>query len=458
MLTSWRHARSSLAHMMRFRDSDTLVRTPRLIVSIMLFGTLFFVATGFIMVLLSGFLKGNDYVLNRLWLVGFMAMYLLFAVYAMKRNQHKVAAWMVVGLYFTIGALILLLWSINAPVGILILSFVVVLAGTMLGSRYIIYLTAVIVTTIFCLQVATSVHLIKPDTSSLALPPGFGDTTTYGIIFCVVALVSWLSSRQMERALVHALKAEEALKQEKKLLAKRLEEKTRSLKEAQFEEMRQIYRFAEVGRMSTALLHDLANHLTILVLSIDDLEQRHKRSEEIRQAKDSIAYLEVLVSHVRQQFKSSSSEKTFDIVHVVTQTYHFLEARANADHIEMTVIDHIGEGLILEANGSQLAQVVAILINNAFDALKNEPSGRKKLKVKLTKTATQVKIEVIDNGKGVPPHKKRQLFIPHVSDKDQGMGVGLYIARQIIQTDFSGTLTYGRRQDNTIFTVTIPLS
>ena len=68
--------------------------------------------------------------------------------------------------------------------------------------------------------------------------------------------------------------AEDELRIEKSLLAVRLEKRTQKLQAAQLKEMQQLYRFAELGQLSTALLHDLANHLTVLTIDIEDIHKK----------------------------------------------------------------------------------------------------------------------------------------------------------------------------------------
>src|SRR4051812_21420069 len=100
----------------------------------------------------------------------------------------------------------------------------------------------------------------------------FGDVLAYCVGFGMLALVSWLYNREMERSLRQAQGAEAALLQQKATLEVEVEKRTEELRQAQLEEMQQMYRFAELGQLGVTLLHGLANHLTALTLEIEGLD------------------------------------------------------------------------------------------------------------------------------------------------------------------------------------------
>ena len=66
------------------------------------------------------------------------------------------------------------------------------------------------------------------------------------------------------------------------------------------------------------------------------------------------------------------------------------------------------------------------------------------------------KIDVIDNGPGIPEAKLKEIFYPMVSTKNNGMGLGLTIAQSIIMQN-SGLIECSSKQKETIFTIVIPL-
>ncbi len=90
------------------------------------------------------------------------------------------------------------------------------------------------------------------------------------------------------------------------------------------------------------------------------------------------------------------------------------------------------EGLVLISDPQLLEQVLINLMLNAIQALESQPNKRIVLEGRGGLNG-DAEIYVRDNGPGIPPEKIEQIFIPFYSSKDEGMGVGLSISRQIMQ-------------------------
>lgn len=440
------------------RDQFQAVRSPRLILSLLLFGSLAVMAVLFALLITSFVFAGNHYLLSRILWFCLVFVY-LFGILALRRNGRiRLASFLLVGLYGLIALLILWYWSINAPVGILLLGFVIVLTGITLGSRYIVLTTGVIIAALAAIQLVTKLGLHQPDRTSLILTPTFGDVATYAILFLILALVSWLSGRQMERALSEARQAESDLLAEKKLLAMRLKERTIKLRSAQFKEMQQLYRFAELGQLSTALLHDLSNHLTILTMDIEDFE-RQRHSQAIERAKQSMVYLDDLVDQVRRQLREDSSPQTFDCIHSLKIVTDNLRPRAHEHKVQVTITYSDADHKInFFGDKTRFEQVFTILVSNAIDAAAETTELRNRKVLVNAKVSRQaVVISVKDWGPGIPTSKHASLFKPFHSNKKGGMGIGLFIAKQLTATHFKASLSLQKSSNPTTFVVTIPL-
>lgn len=363
---------------------------------------------------------------------------------------------MILALYLFIAIFILNEWSINAPVGILILGFVILLASVMLGSKYIIGVTAGAIFILICLHISTTLGLSHPDRSTLDNNSTSWDIVSYALIFGVFALISWLSGRQTERALHRALKAENELKKEKNSLAIRLEEKTKNLRESQIKEMRQLYRFAELGQLTTVILHELANHLSILTLDIEDIKERNQNSVAIEHAKESIYYIDAIIEKVREQIKNSDNVCKFNVSDVLKDSVIQLSKKLPNTNIKIDIQNaHDYKKREIFGDPLRLAQAIIILVTNADQASPQNIQSRVLIESRLQKSS--VLISVKDSGPGIPSELKTKLFEPHKSQKSEGLGIGLYIIKQIIETHFKGTIRL-EDSDETCFTIKLPIS
>ena len=97
---------------------------------------------------------------------------------------------------------------------------------------------------------------------------------------------------------------------------------------------------------------------------------------------------------------------------------------------------------IINVDHEQFKRVFINLIENSIDAVNG--NGIIEIDTSLTKNSKTVRIEVKDNGIGIPDENKDKLFLPYFSTKKKGSGLGLAIANRIV-VDHSGII---RIEDN----------
>lgn len=334
-----------------------------------------------------------------------------------------------------------MLWGINAPIGHLLLAITIVLAGILLGSRYTLYAAVVVILLLLGVQVAVLNGYTPAESPSLS-PSHFGDAVGYGMLHVILAIISWLFGYQVERLLLRNRQVEEALLKEKELLETRVEERTTELQAVQFEEMQYLYQFAEVGQLSTAVLHDLANHLTVLTFDIEDLD-RDEHSGTLKRARHSIKYLDHMVKQAREQLQDTTKSRRFNAVARLHKSLQIVSQKAKDYGVELEVIAPSRRVLCL-GDPARFNQVVSILVTNSIEAYASMPHEKtqRKVVVEMLMEDKQVKIIVKDWGVGVSAGKQKKLFEPFHSTKKTGMGIGLFIARQLAVTHFKGSLEY----------------
>lgn len=396
---------------------------------------------------------GHAYVIGRIIMSLSVLVYLSLIGFFVYKKRSRLGAWMLVILYGLVGMLILHTWGINAPIGILILGFVIFLTNIMLGSRYIFFVTVGIIGTLSLLQYFNVIGLSQPDSSLLDNDSSYGDVAGYSIIFAIFAVIAWLSGTKMEAALERAIDAEETIQKERDELAIRVEEQTKHIIEAQQKELKQLYKFAELGQLTTIILHELANHLSILTLDIEDLKERHQNSIAIEHAKESIFYIDTIIDQVRNQIKDSDNAKKFDALATIKDSIEQLQKKLNDSEIKLFIEDSSLKSYLIFGDPLRLSQAITILITNAAQANKNKQS---EISVEVSSTKSKVLISVKDFGTGITEAARRTLFQPQKSKKSSGLGIGLYVTKQIIDTHFKGKIWLSPATEYTQFNIEIP--
>ncbi len=440
----------------RQRDPDTRGRV--IVLNVLLAGTLLILVATCLILLYDIFVIGL-YNLGPTILSIIGATCFIGLLYRLSRSgRHKLSAILLVSLYFLIGSIVTYTWGILVPTGVLVFGLVITLGGILLGPAFSLYTAGASSIWIFCVQMAANAGLIEQDVSWLVEKPTLGDAFSIVLIFIIMAVVSWLFNFQMNRSLHRATAAEAALTRQKSLLETTVEKRTQELQSTQLEKIREMYRFAELGQLSTALLHDLANHLTTLTVEIEGLEGQ-TRSRALGRAKRSIRYIDDMVIRVRDQLHGKSDVRPFNVIDETDEVVKMLRHKAMANDVLLKwQIPVNKKDLRVRGEQVRFRQLMANLISNAIDAY-FEPRGleeKRDVLIEVKLDAHNITITVDDWGRGIPKDVRAKLFEPFYSTKQTGMGMGLYIARQIVEEHFLGEIKIDETRDYTSFVVSLP--
>lgn len=444
------------AHAYKYKtiSHSKITRSTEHMTRIILLGSIIVNVLIILLLLSSWLLLGHSYVIKRI-LVGLsVLLYLVLTLILVYRKRQRLSAWMLVILYGLVGILILHTSGVNAPIGILILGFVIFLTSVILGPKHILLVTTVLVGTLSLLQYFNIIGLSQPDQTLLVGESSYGDVAGYSIIFVIFAVIAWLSGTKMERTLERAILAESELQKERDALALTVEGQTKRIIDAQHKELKQLYKFAELGQLTTIILHELANYLSVLTLDIEDLQERHENSIAIEHAKESIFYIDTIIDQVRNQIKDSDDTKKFDALMVTKDSLEQLKRKLTDLNIKLFIEDSTLDNYLIYGDPLRLSQAITILVTNASQANKNRQA---EILVDISATKSKVIISVKDFGKGISDITRRTMFQPQKSKKTQGLGIGLYVTKQIIDTHFRGKIWLSSSQEYTQFNIEIPL-
>lgn len=432
-------------------------RNRKIICNVIIIGTYLLVGAIAALLLISLSMEYSVVTVALLAICGSAILYLGIAHWLTRHNQYYIVAYMLTGFYIALATGIIWQWSINVPIAPLLFGLVIVLAGILLTAKHALWATIASVAILMSVQSALALGWHIPDLSWTRATPHFGDALAYSTVFGMLALVSWLYNREMERSLTRAKQAEAQLLQQKASLEQQVQKRTAELRQAQLTEMRHMYRFTKMGQLGAILLHDLANHLTALTLEIEDLQHKQK-SQDIARARQIIGYLENIVIATRDRLHGSQAKQTCNVIREISEAVNFLSYNASKVGVKLDwqPPDHSWR---IAGDATSFAQILVILISNAIDAY--GPAGNhipdRRVAITAKQTNTHIIIAIADWGKGITPEQRHVLFKPFQSSKKTGMGLGLFIARQTLAMYFSGTLRLNARRKHTEFVITLPI-
>jgi len=110
---------------------------------------------------------------------------------------------------------------------------------------------------------------------------------------------------------------------------------------------------------------------------------------------------------------------------------------------------------VIDGDQVLLQQVFVNLVMNAMDAMAEMLPARRRVTIASEASATHVVVSVRDSGPGLPAHMLGNLFTPFATTKPHGLGIGLTIARTIVDAH-GGTLdAHNNPEGGATFTVTL---
>lgn len=359
-------------------------------------------------------------------------------------KKLRVAALLLVSFAHVCAIYFSLMWELHATSSI-VLGFTILLSGIFFGSKAILPAAALSVITFFLLYgagVATSNSSIQPSYASL-----------YALFLAAFSVIGWLSSAHTERIIQQLINTQTALRQRGSSMRRQLLSEYALTRKRQAEELMTIYQFAAVGRNTAAILHDLANELSTLSLSLRDSNPAALENGDIQR---SLSEIESLIASAHDSIRPVEPEP-IDACRLVRERWtKRFRAMASAQHADIELVGFANEPCIILGDRRQLLQVLDILVQNAIEAYHVRSRKKRLVQLIVQREDGLIEIAVKDFGVGITPERRKHLFKQPKSYKQNGHGIGLYIARQIIRHHFHGDLTLDDSPDYTMFVMRFP--
>ncbi|HEY3370995.1 MAG TPA: HAMP domain-containing sensor histidine kinase [Prolixibacteraceae bacterium] len=213
--------------------------------------------------------------------------------------------------------------------------------------------------------------------------------------------------------------------------------------------------------MAKQVAHEIKNPLTPMKLNIQYLQRAKAEKNEHyddffdRVTQNLIEQIDTL-SAIATEFSNfaqipKAKNEVFDLIEVLNQVCELFETNQNL-HFSLDL--HNLKELLLFADKEQLSRAFLNLVKNAIQSIPPEQIGQISIEVQTNQSHALVAIS--DNGTGISDEAQLHLFEPNFTTKTSGMGLGLSIVQNIIQS-FGGKITYQTSASKgTTFFIEIP--
>lgn len=231
-------------------------------------------------------------------------------------------------------------------------------------------------------------------------------------------------------------------------------------------ELIHVARLSAMGELASALAHELNQPLTAVsnyanaarrMLDASGSNDPHTASELLLKASDQALRAGEIIRRLRQFIEWGETERAWQDLHATVEEaaqLGLVGARSKGITFTLSAENDLPRVMI---DRIQIQQVVQNLVRNAVDAM-DDWDGEKEIEVALSRMqAGRVAIAVADTGPGLAKPIKEHLFEPFVTTKVNGMGIGLSVCRNIVESH-GGRISAEDRQDGgTRFLIALPV-
>ncbi len=199
-------------------------------------------------------------------------------------------------------------------------------------------------------------------------------------------------------------------------------------------------RLASMGEMISIVAHQWRQPLNFLSFSLMNIKKNcnnENAKELIQESNEKLQYMSKTIDNFRDFYNPSKTKEEFDIKRSCQNTLKI--ANIKAEIKELNSFSFYG-------NKNEFEQVVLNIVNNARDAKKDA-----KIEIMINNPT----ITIADNAGGIDKKNIDKIFEPYFSTKKESDGIGLYIAKTIVEREMGGSLSVETDSETTNFIISL---
>jgi len=211
--------------------------------------------------------------------------------------------------------------------------------------------------------------------------------------------------------------------------------------------------------MAKQVAHEIKNPLTPMRLTVQSFQQKFDATDpnieqKLKEYSDTIIQQIDTMSSIASAFSTyatmpAQKDETLNVINITKLALDIF----NEDYIYFLAEE---DTIIAKFDRTQLIRVITNLIKNSIHAINQKQPKEPRISVKVFSEGTTVSITVTDNGIGVSPTNIDKVFEPKFTTKSSGMGLGLAMVKNIVET-YNGQITLDSTfERGTTFKVSFP--
>ncbi|WP_456463754.1 sensor histidine kinase [Lutibacter sp.] len=202
--------------------------------------------------------------------------------------------------------------------------------------------------------------------------------------------------------------------------------------------------------MAKETAHQIGTPLSSLLGWIEILRLENTDENTIKEIENDVHRLNIIAERFSKIGSIPTLEK-LNIVEATFNSFNYLKLRSSKQ-VEFN-FESSEKEILANINLQLYSWVIENLIKNAIDAME----GKGKIVLAITENTKSVNIAITDNGKGIPKSLQQKIFSPGFTTKKRGWGLGLSLAKRIIEDYHNGKISVSKSEINkgTTFVITL---
>jgi len=218
-------------------------------------------------------------------------------------------------------------------------------------------------------------------------------------------------------------------------------------------------KLASMGEMLQNISHQWRQPLTeinAVAMKIDaDFRTRrldaHSLENDLQRIENVTNHMSQTIESFSAYFKENQQFDKITIERVLLKALDIMQSKLNDIDVQIVIEDKS----FIEINTSKFIQVILVILNNAVDVMNLNNIEKKVIILSVKKEESSNILEIEDNGGGIKESVLEKIFEPYFTTKfkSDGIGIGLYMAKRLVEDSLQGTIGVTNTQNGAKLTI-----
>ena len=215
-----------------------------------------------------------------------------------------------------------------------------------------------------------------------------------------------------------------------------------------------------MGELAASVAHEIKNPIAGIRNALEIIVEQYGRATEKPIIDEMFMQIDRVTNTIRDLLIFARPQEPkyspIELQDVIDKAVSLHRNKMEKENIKL-VEDFPSEPLEIEGDSELLRRVFVNLLLNAFQAVEGVKDGLITIRARKDTTKNRIRIEFIDNGKGMAPEVLEKVFKPFFTTKHKGTGLGLSLSLSIIRKHGGNITCQSELNVGTTFTVELPI-